>query len=451
MVNICSGEINEFAVCSGTTKVWMAILGVSHLTEARGQSATRTSLFGWAWQQLAGGRRTYMVQSKQIGALLLAVSLVGCGSYSMFDTPSLTSSGFGSSKSSEWKNTTDNSSANADPDSTASTTTTTTTPNRNDTESLNSLFARAAQNQTSAPPPAPVASPVTKPVVVADARDTAAAPPAAQSVNVTPRGRAYLFRGIAGLIYSRGMDKLAERIRQTGLPASVDTYLMWRPVADQAIRDYRRDPQPIILIGHSMGGDATLAFAELLNANDIPVNLVVTYDPSRIADDVPPNVERYINIFQSTNVMGGGNVVQGSRFHGHYASYNLKDHSELIHINIEKADRIQEQLVEKIIELVATPATAEGEAVPIRLEVPSDAAVELWDSGQPMTAHAGDTLKTFADTYHVPLWSLAEINAVSPRTPLTEGQRIVVPRHLVPMATPSLAANAVSSYAPVGH
>lgn len=396
-----------------------------------------------------------MVQSKQIGALLLAVSLSGCGSYSMVDTSSFTSSGFGSNKSSDWKNTTDNSSANTDSDSTASTTAT--TPNRNDTKSLNSLFARAAQNQLGAPQPpsAPAANIATKPVVVADARDTAAAPPAAQSVNVTPRGRAYLFRGIAGLIYSRGMDKLAERIRQTGLPASVDTYLMWRPVADQAIRDYRRDPQPVILIGHSMGGDAALAFAELLNANNIPVNLVVTYDPSRIADDVPPNVERYINIFQSTNVMGGGNVVQGSRFHGHYASFNLKDHNELIHINIEKADRIQEQLVQKVVELAATPATAEGEAIPIRIEVPSDAPVELWDSGQPMTAHAGDTLKTFADTYHVPLWSLAEINAVSPRTPLSEGQRIVVPRHLVPMAvasmaTPSLAANAVSSYAPVG-
>ncbi|MGB6445694.1 MAG: LysM peptidoglycan-binding domain-containing protein [Xanthobacteraceae bacterium] len=392
-----------------------------------------------------------MVQSKRIGALLLAVSLAGCGSYSMFDTSSFTSSGFGSSKSSDWKNATDNSSANADPASTASTAPT--TPSRNDTESLNSLFARAAQNQTSAPQaaPAPAAIPMAKPVVVADAHDTAVAPPATQSVDVTPRGRAYLFRGIAGLIYSRGMDKLAERIRQTGIPASVDTYLMWRPVADQALRDYRRDPQPIILIGHSMGGDAALAFAEMLNANDIPVNLVVTYDPSRIADDVPPNVERYINIFQSTNVMGGGNVVQGSRFHGHYASYNLKDHNELIHINIEKVDRIQEQLVKKIVELASTPASAEGDAIPIRLEVPSDSSVELWDSGQPMTAHAGDTLRTFADTYHVPLWSLAEINAVSPRTPLTEGQRIVIPRHLVPMAAPSLAAaTPVSSYAPVG-
>ena len=143
-----------------------------------------------------------------------------------------------------------------------------------------------------------------------------------------------------------------------------------------------------------MGGDSALAFAETLNAENIPVSLLVTYDPSRIADDVPPNVERYINIFQSSNFMGGGNVVQGQRFHGHYASFNLKDHTEIIHINIEKADRIQEQLVAKVKELAATPATAEGEAVPLRLEVPADAAIELWDSGLPVAAHAGDTLKT---------------------------------------------------------
>jgi hypothetical protein len=195
-----------------------------------------------------------------------------------------------------------------------------------------------------------------------------------------------------------------------------------------------------------MGGDSALAFAETLNAENIPVSLLVTYDPSRIADDVPPNVERYINIYQSSNLMGGGNVVQGARFHGHYASYNLKNHSEIIHINIEKTDRIQDQLVAKVRELAAVPATAEGEAVPIRLEVPADAAIELWDSGLPIAAHAGDTLRTIAATYHVPLWSLDQINSVSDRTPLTEGQRIVIPRHLVPMATPST----VTSYAPVG-
>jgi len=242
------------------------------------------------------------------------------------------------------------------------------------------------------------------------------------------------------------MDGLADHIRHAGIPTSVQTYLLWRAAADQAIQDYRRDPAPIVLIGHSMGGDSALAFAQRLNNENIPVSLLVTYDPTRIADDVPSNVERYINIFQSSNFMGGGNVVQSSRFHGHYASFNLKDHSEIIHINIEKAERIQEQLVRKIAELSAMPAAVQGEAVPLHLEVPADAAIELWDSGFPVQAHAGDTLKSMAATYHVPLWSLAEINPVSVRAPLSEGQRVIVPRHLVPMPVPST----VTSYAPNG-
>jgi fermentation-respiration switch protein FrsA (DUF1100 family) len=435
----------------------MAILGVPHLRKSRGNAPAQQSLFRRALLRLTAEceRRACMVQSKQIGVLLLAASLTGCSGYTMFDPSSFTSSGYASGKSSDWKNTADNSSANTDSESTGATPPAA-APDKNENEALTSLFARAAQNKLNtpqpapSPPPSPASSATAKPVVVADARDTVVPPPpeGAEKVLVEPRGRAYLFRGVAGLIYSRGMDTLADRIRHKGIPASVDTYLMWRPVADQAIRDYRRDPQPIILIGHSMGGDSVLAFAETLNAADIPVNLLVTYDPTRIADDVPPNVERYINIFQSSNIMGGGNVVQGSRFHGHYASYNLKDHSEIVHINIEKADRIQEQLVAKVAELSATPATAEGEAVPLHFEVPADAAVELWDSGQPVTAHAGDTLKTFADAYHVPLWSLAEANSASTRTTLAEGQRIIVPRHLVPMAAPSVATNAVSSYAP---
>ncbi len=364
-----------------------------------------------------------MVQPRHSVVLLVAVCLSGCGSYAAFAP--------------------DTASDAAAPDTTGSIAA---PSEKSDAAALNSLFARAAQGNLNtgklADPPA------AQPVAVADAAAVppVVPPPQAGDKITEPRGRAYLFRGVAGLIYSRGIDKLAGRIKRSGIPATVDTYLTWRAVADQAIRDYRRDPQPIALIGHSMGGDSALDFAETLNEAGIPVGLLVTYDPSRIADDVPPNVERYINIYQSDNIMGGGNVVQGSRFHGHYASYNLKDHSEIVHINIEKADRIQEQLVSKVAELAQTPAEAEGEAVPIRLEVPGDAAVELWDSGLPVAAHAGDTLKSLAATYRVPLWTLAQINSVSEREPLAEGQRIVIPRHLVPMPLPS----AVASYAPTG-
>jgi hypothetical protein len=195
-----------------------------------------------------------------------------------------------------------------------------------------------------------------------------------------------------------------------------------------------------------VGADSAVAFAEYLNAADVPVNLLVTYEPTRFADDVPPNVERYINLYQSDSILGGGDVVQDRRFHGHYASFNLKDHREIIHINLDKFDRIQEQLVGKIRALAATPASAEGEAVPLRIDVPAPASIELWDSGLAVSAHAGDTLQTLAATHHVPLWALAQVNQKSEQAALTKGERIIVPRYLVPRAAP----RPVSSYASTG-
>ena len=113
-------------------------------------------------------------------------------------------------------------------------------------------------------------------------------PGAANKVTVQPRGRAYLFRGFIGLT-DWGMDKLTDRINRTGVTADVSSYLMWRGFADQAISNYRRDPEPITIIGHSLGGDAAVKFAERLDAAGVPVSLLVTYDPTRFADNLSPN------------------------------------------------------------------------------------------------------------------------------------------------------------------
>ena len=103
-------------------------------------------------------------------------------------------------------------------------------------------------------------------------------------------------------------------------------------------------------------------------------------------------------------------------------------------------------MVTKIAELAATPADL-GEAVPVRFDVPATAGAELWDSGLPVAAHEHDTLETLAASYHVPLWAVAQLNPLAKNAPLTEGQRIIVPRHLAPMTPPS----SVSSYAPTEH
>jgi hypothetical protein len=199
--------------------------------------------------------------------------------------------------------------------------------NQTDAVKLNALMIRTAQGSSDGSQDGSAQEQPVKPVSLASAGDTGVllAPPSPKAT-LEPHGSAYLFRGVAGLLYSRGMDSLAERIQQAGIPASVQTYLLWRPVAEEAIRDYRRDPQPITLIGHSMGGDSALAFAERLNAEGILVSLLVTFDPTRIADDVPHRTSLVAAMW-----------CQGSRFHGHYASFNLKDHNEFVHINIDKS------------------------------------------------------------------------------------------------------------------
>jgi hypothetical protein len=279
-----------------------------------------------------------------------------------------------------------------------------------------------------------------------DAASRLEPPGAAEKLTIQPRGRAYLFRGFMGLLTDRGMDKLTERIDRTGVTADVNSYLMWRGVADQAVSDYRRDPEPITIIGHSLGGDAAVKFAERLDAAGIPVSLLVTYDPTRFADNLPPNVERYINLYQSHNVLigGGGDVVQGRGFHGHYASFNLKDLHGIYHTNMEKFGDIHDQLVSKITALAATPASAEGEAIPLRIDIPSTGSIELWDSGLPVSARAGDTLPTLAATYHVPLWALTQFNNLPESAALTKGERITVPRYLIPTAAPSPVSSRAS-------
>jgi LysM domain len=266
---------------------------------------------------------------------------------------------------------------------------------------------------------------------------------ATEGTAAEPHGRAYLFRGLIGLI-DWGMDELAGRITRTGVAANIDSHLMWRSVADQAISDYRRDPKPITAIGHSIGGDAAVEFAEHLAAAHVPVSLLITYDPNRFAHSVPANVHRYINLYQSSNVLGGGDLAPARGFHGNYASFNLKNRTEVIHVNLDKFARIQEILASKIRSAGATDAGGE----PLRLVVPPNVPIELWDSGIAISAHAGDTLQTIATTYHVPLWALTQLNKVSESVALTEDQRIVIPHYVGQKLPSSPAENPVASDAP---
>ena len=67
--------------------------------------------------------------------------------------------------------------------------------------------------------------------------------------------------------------------------------------------------------------------------------------------------------------------------------------------------------------------------------MPPKEPIELWDSGTAIAARPGDTLQTLAQQYQLPLWSLTQANPMPDDAPLVPGQRVIVPRHLVPLAT----------------
>jgi hypothetical protein len=184
-----------------------------------------------------------------------------------------------------------------------------------------------------------------------------------------------------------------------------------------------------------MGGFCVLQFSQMLQAEGIAVSLAVMIDPPQISPPVPLNIERCINIFLSKDVLGGSNIKTAKGYQGHFASFDLSQHDEVYHVNIDKMDGVHDQVMAKILQLATTPAKAAGEAVPLNYVVPPGNAIELWDSGMPVFARPGDTLQTIAALYRVPLWSLTQVNkGIAESTPLVPGERVTVPRHLLPLA-----------------
>ena len=266
----------------------------------------------------------------------------------------------------------------------------------------------------------------------AKSKTTAAAPAAPPSFEPLPPPKIYLFRGAMGPIFSTGMDRLEEKLTKAGFSANVYEFTICRWIGDRAISSYKESPAPIVLIGHSMGGLCSIVISEMAAKENIPISLVIAIDPAQATGDVPLNVERFINIFLSDSVLGGGDVVAVPGFRGHYASYDLKENSRVSHINIEKSDDIHRQIVEMVTQLPRIPPQTQADAVPLRYRVPADTLVELWDSGVRVPVRRGDTMESIAAANRVPLWTLAQSNSLPENAQLTPGQTIIVPRHLTP-------------------
>ena len=162
-------------------------------------------------------------------------------------------------------------------------------------------------------------------------------------------------------------------------------------------------------MGHSAGGDAAIDFAWKLKRAGVPVSLIVAFDPTRKAGNVPNNVDRFINIYQSMNFFGGGYVRASKDFRGHFSTVDLRNYWEVLHVNMVKIRGLQDKVIAKVVQITTLPVQLEGPTVPIRYIMPRGEPIELWDSGVAVQSEAGDTVRSVAQRYAVPAWAVAQL------------------------------------------
>ena len=157
--------------------------------------------------------------------------------------------------------------------------------------------------------------------------------------------RVILLRGWFG-VFSAGLDEIAEALRAKGIQTEVAGHLSWRTAADDILRKRAEgNADALVLVGHSQGANNVIELAQVLEAKNVPVALLVTLAPYR-QNPIPGNVMRAINYYQSTG--WGAPLTAGTGFRGKLSNIDVKEDTTVSHINIDKSARVQAEIAREI-------------------------------------------------------------------------------------------------------
>ena len=158
-----------------------------------------------------------------------------------------------------------------------------------------------------------------------------------------------LLRGLAD-IFSRGLDTLTEKLNRQGYSARIYSTNGWQAVARRIAEKYSRGHKDIVvIIGHSLGANAAFDIAGALNKQNIPVELIVTFDATSPLP-VPRNVLHLVNFYQENGF--GKRVLAGPGFQGELTNVDLTPDASLSHVTIEKSPRLHALVMQKVADIV---------------------------------------------------------------------------------------------------
>jgi pimeloyl-ACP methyl ester carboxylesterase len=188
------------------------------------------------------------------------------------------------------------------------------------------------------------------------------------------RTHVFLMRGFAN-VFSLGMDQVGARLQRMGINASVENYIAWDAIVNEAAAEYRSGQvQNIIIVGHSSGATAVTAVAARLGEMGVPVKLAIALDPTTRAF-AAGHVERYLNFYAPGGM--GTLVDKGRDFTGNLQNISLGGNPGVGHFNIDKDPGVQDRVIKEIMAAArgpaprpfAQPSTVQAHATPARVRV----------------------------------------------------------------------------------
>lgn len=165
-------------------------------------------------------------------------------------------------------------------------------------------------------------------------------------------GEVYLLRGLAN-VFSTGLDVMNEKFQRRGVNSRVDNHSVWESLAQDIVTRSKGDAvsYPIVIMGHSLGGNASVQMAKYLGDRGIPVSYVVSFDPT-ITTFVGPNVTEVINYYLPNKEGEPTNIVKKEpSSQATVANIDARPIG-VDHFNIEKNPELQVRVMTKAIDLM---------------------------------------------------------------------------------------------------
>jgi hypothetical protein len=164
--------------------------------------------------------------------------------------------------------------------------------------------------------------------------------------NVQRSGEIYLMRGLAN-VFSRGIDDMAKTLRSRGYDASNFSYTEWPGIANDIIRrnGSKKVSNPIVIIGHSLGGNESSKFANKLAQGGVKVELIVAFDPVETGQ-VGAGISRVVNYYLPKSA--DNRILPTAAFTGKLDNIDVTVNPDITHTNVDKNPSFQAATLKSI-------------------------------------------------------------------------------------------------------